>query len=240
MTGVTACIVQARMGSTRLPGKVMKDLAGWTVLRHVLTRCTAIPGVDVVVCATVDEPACDGLAAEAEACGALVFRGSESDVLSRYLGAARLVNADIVMRVTSDCPLIDPQVSGETLALMMASGAAYVSNTSAKARWPKGLDTEVFGAAMLEQAAAQATAPHDREHVTPWIIRNPELPKDNYLAPPGLIPGRWTLDHPEDYAFFQALFKHLPPPPHLTGWREIQAVLDAHPEIVAINAHLGV
>lgn len=240
MTAKIACIVQARMGSTRLPGKVLKDLAGWSVLRHVLTRCRAIPGIDVVVCATVDAPDCDAVAVEAEACGAVVFRGSESDVLGRYLGAARLVDAETIIRVTSDCPLIDPEVSGGTLAVFHATGVAYASNTHREARWPKGLDTEVFSREALEMAAARAESDYEREHVTPWIIRHPILPKEHHLAPHGLPAGRWTLDHPEDYAFFQALYQHLPPPPHRAGWRDVQAVLDAHPEIAAINAHLGV
>src|SRR5205823_6192631 len=106
-------IVQARMRSSRLPGKVMQELAGRTALHHVLERCREISGADIVVCAVPDEPASAPLAAVAAQCGAKVFCGSESDVLDRYFAAARECRADIVMRITSDCPLIDPQICGQ-------------------------------------------------------------------------------------------------------------------------------
>src|SRR6266436_4141693 len=124
----TAVIVQARLGSSRLPGKVMQELAGRTALHHVLARCGEIPGADIVVCAVPDEPASTPLAAVAAQCGAKVFRGSETDVLDRYFAAARGCGADIVMRVTSDCPLIDPQICGEVLALRERAGADYATN----------------------------------------------------------------------------------------------------------------
>ena len=236
----TAVIVQARMTSTRLPGKVMRKLAGHTVLEHVLRRAAAIPGVDVVVCATTDGPETDALVAEAGQAGALIFRGSETDVLGRYLGAAEMARAERVMRVTSDCPLIDPTICGEILALMTASGADYACNNMPRS-WPHGLDAEAFTIAALRRAANETQDAFDREHVTPWLRRQPDLRRIN-LPGPGwpYSAQRWTLDHPADLAFFEAVFARLPPLPAMPGLQDVLNLLAAHPEIVKINRALGI
>ena len=156
------------MGSSRLPGKVMQELAGRTVLHHVLERCRAIPGADVVVCAMPDEAQSAPLEAVARESGAVTFRGSEKDVLARYLGAARSMKADIVMRVTSDCPLIDPQVCGEVLSLRVREGADYAANNTPRS-YPHGLDCEAFTTAALAEADASTREAYDHEHVTPWL-----------------------------------------------------------------------
>jgi spore coat polysaccharide biosynthesis protein SpsF (cytidylyltransferase family) len=231
----TACIVQARVASTRLPAKVLKDLAGEPVLGHVLRRCKAIPGVDVVVCATVDNPECDPVESLAKSYDAVVHRGSETDVLERYLGAARQVDATIVMRVTSDCPLIDPGLCGEVLDRRRAENADYAANNFAWT-YPHGLDCEVFTRAALESAAVEATEPYDREHVTPWIRKHPDYRKTNVEGPGGAqAKWRWTLDFPEDLDFLRALYRYLPPPREMPAWREMAAVVAAHPELCAIN-----
>jgi UDP-2,4-diacetamido-2,4,6-trideoxy-beta-L-altropyranose hydrolase len=231
----TAIIVQARYGSTRLPGKVLKLLAGKTVLEHVLTRCRSVAGVDAVVCATTDKPADDPIAAEAARLGVTVFRGDESDVLDRYLGAARLVEADIIMRVTSDCPLIDPAVCAAVLALRAATGADYASNNMPRL-FPHGLDCEAFTRHGLELAAASATDPYDREHVTPWLRRQPELKRAN-LTGPGWPANthRWTLDYPEDFTFFDAVFQAAEAT-QLADMQAILSLLGARPDLSAINA----
>ncbi|MBF0285767.1 MAG: glycosyltransferase family protein [Magnetococcales bacterium] len=231
-----AVIVQARMGSTRLPGKVLQTLVGETVLRHVLRRCAAIPGVDAVCCAIPETPDSDPVAEEAARCGAVVVRGSELDVLDRYDQAARQLGCDVVMRVTSDCPLIDPQVAGAVLRLLLDHDAGYASN-NLPASWPHGLDCEAFRREWLEQAAREARDPFEREHVTPWLKTSPLVRRVNLDGPGGEAQQqRWTLDFPEDLAFFQALFPLLPSPPALPGWREVWGVLQHHPEIVALNA----
>jgi spore coat polysaccharide biosynthesis protein SpsF (cytidylyltransferase family) len=230
----TAVIVQARWASSRLPGKVLLDLAGRTVLHHVLTRCAAIPGADVVVCATPDDQASRPVASEAQAAGATVFRGSETDVLSRYLGAARAVNATTVMRVTSDCPMIDPALCGDVLSLRSAQHSDYACNNMPPS-FPHGLDCEAFTRAALERAALEATDAYDREHVTPWLRRSPAMKRVSLRHDVDLhAEARWTLDHPEDYAFFSAVFALLPP--DSTDWRAAKAIIDRHPEIVALNA----
>lgn len=232
----TAVIVQARTTSTRLPSKVLLPLAGDTVLRHVLVRCAAIPGADVVCCAIPRGDAGSGLAEEATRAGAEVVAGDETDVLARYRDAARALDADVVMRVTSDCPLIDPEICGRVLQARHEAGADYACNNMPRG-WPHGLDCEAFTREALEQAAATAVEPHDREHVTPWLRRAPGVTRVHVDGPGGTAAeGRWTLDHPEDYAFFQALFAHLDPLPHIAGFAEVAAVVARHPEIAALNA----
>jgi spore coat polysaccharide biosynthesis protein SpsF len=232
---VTAVIVQARFGSTRLPGKVLKPLGKAAALAAVLRRCARIKGVDVVVCAVPDERASDPVAAIAEEVGAVVFRGSELDVLDRYFQAARAVAAERVMRVTSDCPLIDPEICGDVLALLERSGVDYAAN-NLPPLWPHGLDCEAFPFARLAAAAAQAVAPYDREHVTPWLRRHPELRRANLDGPGGGLERlRWTLDFPEDYAFFQAVWQQLGDRAATAGTVEIIEMLAGHPEISAIN-----
>lgn len=162
----TGVIVQARIGSSRLPGKVLMRLGDRTVLAHVLERCLAICGIDVVCCAVPDGPADDRVAEEARRSGAEVFRGSETDVLDRYYRAAATFRLDVILRVTADCPLLDPGVCGDVLSLRSAAGADYVCNNLPPS-WPHGLDCEAMTFAWLERAAHEASQPYEREHVTP-------------------------------------------------------------------------
>lgn len=231
----TAVIVQARMGSTRLPGKVMEPIEGRPVLAHVLTRCAAIAGSDLVVCAVPDSGESAPLEAVARDCGARVHRGPETDVLGRYLGAARAVGADVVMRVTSDCPLIDPEICGAVLALRAREDAGYAANNMPRS-FPHGLDCEAFTTAALAEADRSTREPYDREHVTPWLRRAPQVARANLASrDPALERHRWTLDFPEDLAFVRAVFAALP-----RGSRglmdDVLAVLAAHPGIADINA----
>lgn len=201
----TACIVQARMGSSRFPGKVMASLAGKPVLQHVLERCAKIPGVDVLVLAVPDEDAGNVLATLAQEHDAYVFLGSEQDVLSRYLGAARMASADVVMRITADCPLIDPDVCGDVLRLFQSSDEIdYASNVLPRT-WPQGLDCEVFSMATLEWAAETATEPYDREHVTPIMQRLTESRRANLTASYDASHLRWTVDYPEDIEYLERI-----------------------------------
>jgi glutamate-1-semialdehyde 2,1-aminomutase/spore coat polysaccharide biosynthesis protein SpsF len=230
-----AAIVQARVRSTRLPRKVLLELAGEPVLHHVLARCRAISGVDVVVCAVPDEEESAVLGAIAERCGALLFRGAEQDVLDRYLGAARACNADIVLRVTSDCPLIDPEVCADLLALRAREGADFAANNMPPS-FPHGLDCEAFTADALMRAAREAKEGDEREHVTPWLRRAAHLRRANlHSGNADLAAHRWTLDYEEDLRFFRSLFVHLPNV-SAARMRDVLRVVEAHPEIAAINA----
>ena len=226
------------MGSSRLPGKVMRDLAGQPVLAHVLARCALIPGADVVVCAMPDEADSDVLEAVARRAGAATFRGSETDVLSRYAGAARSVDADVVMRVTSDCPLIDPDVCGAVLALRVQESADYAANNM-PASFPHGLDCEAMTLASLVEAEAMAQEPYDREHVTPWLRRAPHLRRSNHHSgDASLAAHRWTLDYPEDLTFFQQVFAALPKDSH-GRMPDILALLHRQPSLSQINSMRG-
>ena len=235
MASRTACIIQARVGSTRLPGKVLETLGSAPVLEHVLRRCQTIDGVDIVVCATVEGKDGDAVAALAEALDFPVYRGSERDVLARYHGAAAMVGADIIMRVTSDCPLIDPAVCADVLRLRQNAGADYACNNMPPS-WPHGLDCEAFTRAALDEAAATATAPEDREHVTPWIRRNPAYRHINLAGPGGeWIAQRWTLDYPEDLAFLRAIYDRLPPGPAGHSQRAVADIVRREPALTRIN-----
>ena len=231
----TAVIVQARMGSTRLRGKVLMEVGGTTVLEHVMTRCRAIAGADVVCCAVPDTADSDPVAAEARRTGVEVFRGSETDVLDRYWQAARALKADIVMRVTSDCPLIDPAVAAEVLRLRAKQGVDYACNNMLPT-WPHGLDCEALTFAWLERATREANKPYDREHVTPFVRAHPESRKANFRCPvAGVVKHRWTLDTPADLVFMRALFSRLPAGPAGYGWRVPLGLIEADPSLAHID-----
>jgi len=226
-------IVQARVGSSRLAGKILMPLGRGTPLASVLNRCARIPRIDAVVCAVPDNASSEPIAAVARDCGAVLFRGSEHDVLDRHHQAAREAGASVVMRVTSDCPLVDPALCGEVLAALEATGADYVCNNMPPL-WPHGLDCDAFPVEHLARAAREATSPHDREHVTPWLRRN--LRTVAIDGPGGgLERHRWTLDYPEDYELFRALWDVLGERAGEASAGECLAALDAHPEIAAIN-----
>lgn len=227
----TAIIVQARMGSTRLPGKILQSLAGKPILEHVIQRLKRVKRADDIVIATTRQPGDDAVEREARELGVKVYRGDENDVLIRYLGAARMVNADVIMRVTSDCPLIDPDLCDAVLELRESTNADYAANNIPRL-FPHGLDCEAFTRDVLEHAATDATEPYDREHVTPWIRRASGIRHANLIGP-GWPSNqqRWTLDYPEDFAFFRELFDHLPRN-YAPGWQEVLSVIGA-------QAHLG-
>jgi glutamate-1-semialdehyde 2,1-aminomutase/spore coat polysaccharide biosynthesis protein SpsF len=214
----------------------MRPLAGRSVLEHVIARCRSIPAVDAVCIASTVNAEDDAVVAEAERCGALVFRGSSADVLSRYAGAARATEAEIVLRVTSDCPLIDPAICERTLALRQTTGADYCANNLPRL-YPHGLDCEAFTREALLLADREATDAYDREHVTPWLRRHPGISRSGLIGPgwPAVL-QRWTLDYPEDYDFLAALFPLLPAD-RIPSSDEVLAILAEHPEIAAINRH---
>lgn len=225
------CIIQARMSSTRLPGKVLKPLGSMTLLEQVIRRAQAIEGITSVVVATVDSPAEDALVETAQTAGAEVFRGSRDDVLSRYIGAATQAQADYVMRITSDCPLLDPVVCNELLSTMVAGDHDYGFTIG----YPHGLDCEVFPIKSLLEADKHASSNEDHEHVTLWMKRQEHYKIARAYPPDGnhTQKYRWVVDYPEDYAYLTELFKLLPG--DMPGWQEVKAIADAHPHLMEIN-----
>lgn len=228
-------IVQARMSSTRLPGKVLKPLGTGTVLSEMLRRMSKATRVDEICVAVPDVSESKPIEQEGARCGATIVRGSEADVLGRFVIAARACDADMIMRVTSDCPLADPALCDAVAGIALQDRADYAANNMPPS-FPHGLDCEVFTRAALERAHAEASEPYDREHVTPWIRRHAEFTRSNFSGPgKPLSTHRWTLDHAEDYEFFVRLWEALPPPPAVPGWLEIVDCLDRHPSIAQIN-----
>lgn len=219
-------IVQARYGSSRLPGKVMMNLGGKTVLSHVLDRCKKIKGVDIICCAVSEDSLSDGVAEEAEKNNVIVCRGSESDVLNRYYVAAKKLNAKIVMRVTSDCPIIDPVVCAKVIEAFDRTGADYACNNMPPT-WPHGLDCELFKFEWLARANFEAKKPSEREHVTQYIRNNSAASRVNYFCQKDNVKNyRWTLDTKQDYDFFKELFKKTNNQCAKMSWLEILGVID--------------
>ena len=237
----TVAIIQARMGSTRLPGKVLRKIFDRTILGHLLTRVRTCERLDSIVVATPEAVADDAIAAEAQAYGAAVFRGSETDVLSRYYGAARAQGADVVVRITSDCPLYDPQLLDRMLAAFVKPSAGpldYLSNVT-KRTFPRGLDTEVFAFDALERAHREARQPYEREHVTPFLHQHPELFRmRSFEEQPDWSGLRWTLDTAEDWRFIEAVYQALYRTHPLFTTAEVLKLLQERPELTKINAHV--
>lgn len=205
------CIVQARMGSTRLPGKVLKKICGKTVLEHDIERLRMIKNIDEIIIATTDKDIDTRIVDESIRLGVNYFRGPEEDVLSRYYYAAKEYNADVVVRVTSDCPLIDPKISEKIIQhyLNNIDKYDYVSNTIERT-YPRGLDTEVFSFKVLEKAFCKAKLHRDREHVTPYIWSNTEIFKIyQYKNEIDYSNLRWTLDTKEDFELISKIYKKM-------------------------------
>lgn len=223
------------MGSSRLPGKVLADLGGRPVLAWVVRAARAIPGIDAVWVATSTHAADDGVADWCETNGVPVYRGSEQDVLDRYAKAATASGADIVVRVTADCPLFDPAVAGLVIRLRNMSDADYASNVDPRT-WPDGLDCEVVTAKALQAAAAEATDPADREHVTPFVRNDrTRFTWETLISPvPGLPAERWTLDTADDLRFLRDVARRLPAD-QIPSYLHVLAILDREPQLRAAN-----
>jgi spore coat polysaccharide biosynthesis protein SpsF len=231
----TVAIIQARMGSSRLPGKVLLDLGGKTALDHCVERTAACRSIHEVVVATTTAPADDAIVDLCRARAWRWFRGSEDDVLDRYYHAAREVGARTVVRITSDCPLTDPDVIAALLARFRDEGADYASTSYPHATFPLGISAEVLPFAVLEEAWRDDTNAAWREHVTPFVYRHPERWKLVGLAADAdHSHQRWTLDTPEDAKLLRLIFGALPA--GSTSWRDVLAIMEAHPGWHAINA----
>ncbi len=232
-------IIQGRMGSSRLPGKILKEITGKPMLVWVVERARTAALVDEVVFATTTDPSDDPVAELCARRGITCSRGNLYDVLDRYYQAAKAAGADVVVRITADCPLIDPGLIDQTVQAFFETGADFAANRLPppwKRTFPIGLDTEVCSFAALERAWKEAELPHEREHVMPFLYDTPGRFKLHVINhDPDYGDLRWTVDTPQDLDAVRRLFELLPDPLHAT-WLEVLEAWRTHPELEAINA----
>jgi spore coat polysaccharide biosynthesis protein SpsF len=233
----TLVIIQARMGSTRLPGKVLMPLAGKPALEHVVERVRAAREVDGFVIATSTLPTDNAVAEYCAAHSWPCVRGSEDDVLARFVTALERHPAEIVVRITGDCPLTDPAMIDQLVGALKNDprGLDYISNTQAPRKIPHGLDVEVMRADALLCAGREAAAREEREHVTPYLYRNPALYTLGRIdLPVDLSAHRWTLDTPDDQALLERVLQELTP--GAFRWQDTLEILEKYPKWVSINS----
>lgn len=233
-------IDQARMTSTRLPGKVLKEVAGRPLLEYQVERLRRVRNAHEIVIATTTNASDDPLVALSERLGVGVYRGPEEDVLRRYYEAAQAHAADVVVRVTSDCPVIDPGIIDEAIAMFLAPPIAYdyVSNTQTRS-YPRGLDVEVFSFSALAAAYAEGRLEYEREHVTPYLYQHPERFRVGQLvATEDHSQHRWTVDTAEDYELVSRIIATLYPVNPEFDLAAMLDLLEQHPDWSEINAHV--
>ena len=227
-------IIQARMGSTRLPGKVLVDICGQTMLSRVVRRAGAAKLIDRVVVATTPHESDAPVVEECRRLDVPCFLGSADDVLDRYNRAAEAHGADVVVRITSDCPLIDPLESDRVVRAFLDSRPDYASNVLRRT-YPRGLDTEVMSAATLAHAWLEAREHYERVHVTPYIYGHPETFR--LLSVTGREDHsrhRWTVDTPADLKFVRGVYRLLARRA-TAGWRDVLSIVEQNPQLVEIN-----
>lgn len=233
-------INQARMTSTRLPGKVMLPVQGRPLLDYQLERLQRVRRADLVILATTTNATDDVLADFCARRGIACHRGPEDDVLTRFYDAARAHDLDLVVRVTSDCPVIDPAVVDAVIEAFLTAEPRpdYFSNTQTRS-FPRGMDTEVFTFAALAEAHEQGRRDYEREHVTPFLYGNPDRFRiGQMVAPEDQSQHRWTVDTPEDFELIRRMIEALYPQNPEFTLADCLALFDAHPEWMAINAHV--
>jgi glutamate-1-semialdehyde 2,1-aminomutase len=234
MTSVA--LVQARTGSTRFPAKVLQDLNGTSMIAYLLDRLANARRIDEIVLATSCSPGDDQLAALVEGLGYPVHRGSESDVLDRFYHAAAARHADIVVRITGDCPLVDPGLVDSVVDRLVDTGVDYVSNFDPPT-FPDGLDCEALRFTALEIAWREATEPHDREHVTTFVRRDRRFRRDCVRNAQDLSGERWTVDEPEDLVVVRQVAAHFGADRGFP-WTAVLEFRRAQPGCFAANRHL--
>lgn len=227
-------IVQARLGSTRLPRKVLRDIAGKPMLDRVMERVDRSRCIDAIVVATTTNPADQPLIEYCLAKGWLLSRGSERDVLDRYYFAAKEYHADIIIRITSDCPLVDPELIDEVVNVLLEQPAIdYASNSLEPRSYPRGLDAEAFRRSALAIAWAEDKNPATREHVTPMLRSSPRFQRVRVSSDNDHSSLRWTVDTPEDLRVVEWIYQQLGGSGF--SWREVLQLLEEWPEVSAWN-----
>ncbi|NGM49187.1 NTP transferase domain-containing protein [Caulobacter sp. 602-2] len=226
-------VLQARMSSTRLPGKVLADVVGAPMVLRQVERLRRVASIERLVTATSSEASDDPLAETLEAAGVDVFRGPLDDVLGRFAGAvAGLDDDDLMLRLTADCPLADPVLIEALIARHLAGGADYSATTLPHRTYPIGLDAEILSVGLLRLVANEASDPYEREHVTPFVYRRPER-----FALGGLTQAvdesqvRWTVDLPSDLEFVRAVYEALYPAKPGFGSEDVRSLVRSRPDL---------
>jgi spore coat polysaccharide biosynthesis protein SpsF len=232
--------IEARMTSSRLPGKMAMTAVGRPMLALLVERLKRVPGLHDIVLATTTNSTDDVLAGIALHTGIQCSRGSEDDVLGRVLGAAQAHQADVIVEITGDCAALDPHIVQECLDVYLTGQYDFVANCI-ELSYPVGMDARIFSTETLAEVDRLGQSPADREHVSSYIWEHPDRFRIHHVkAPPELTwPDLWlALDYPEDYEFIKAIFEALYPTHSNFTLRDIIALLHARPELLAINAHL--
>jgi glutamate-1-semialdehyde 2,1-aminomutase len=229
----TVAIVQARMGSTRLPNKVMKPIAGMPMIELLLARLARAAELDEIVVATSEDTRNQPLVDHVGGLGYRCYRGSEDDVLERFVYAAREAEADIVVRITGDCPLMDPTLVDDCIRQFKSAGVDYFSNTNPPT-YPDGLDIEVTTLAALERALRESSKPYDHEHVTPYIRQSGFFTMGAQQNDTNLSALRWTVDDPADFEVIKNVFAQFAPEIHF-GWQQVLELQQRLPGLFAMN-----
>lgn len=233
---MTVAIIQARMMSSRLQGKVMMHLCGKTILERVIERTAAAKNIDKIIVATSDKSADDTIIELCKKIGIETFRGSEENVLDRFYHAAIQAGADVIVRITADDPLKDPEIIEHVIKMREDSNYDYVSNTI-HPTFPEGIDCEVFTMKALSNAYHNALLPSEKEHVTPYIWKHPDIFKiGELLSPVDYSHLRWTVDCIEDYKFVEEIYNRLYQPDRIFYMNDIIKLLKNYPSLSSLNA----
>ena len=233
----TVAIVQARMGSSRLPGKVMMPVNDTPLIGLLLARLALSKEIDEIVVATSTEPENQKLADYVATLNYACVRGSEDDVLARFMQAAEKAKADVIVRITGDCPLIDAGLVDDMLHRFSELDVDYLNNCDPPT-FPNGLDTEIFTMDALRLAHDKATDVSDREHVTPYLRFRETVRRETYKHQPDLSAMRWTVDEAADFEVVKAVFDHFAPD-RLFSWDEIVALTASHPNLFEANVSIS-
>lgn len=230
------CVLQARLSSSRLPGKVLEPVLDEPMIGRQVERIRRAKRIDHLVVATSDEPSDDPLARYCSEAGIDCQRGSLTDVLGRFAMVAERYHPEQVMRLTADCPLTEASLLDRVVEQHLAQGNDYTSNVHDRS-FPDGLDVELFSAQVLMRAQAQVRSDFEREHVTPWMYRTgPALKRGAVLDSVNRAGERWVVDHPEDLVFVRRVYQALYPSNPAFDMQDILALLDREPTLRAINA----
>ncbi len=229
----TVAIVQARMGSTRLPNKVMKHIDGVPMIELLLARLSRSIELDQIIVATSVEPCNQVLADHVQGLGYVCERGSESDVLDRFINAGRAHKADVIVRITGDCPLVDPALVDVCIRKFRQTGVDYFSNVSPPT-FPDGLDIEVVSMVALVRADQESKSSFDHEHVTPYVRESGRFTTAAMCNDDDLSSLRWTVDEPADFEVVSNVFAHFSPDIHF-GWKQVLELQSVRPQLFAVN-----